>query len=92
MHSDNIWELKELPKRMLFLGGGPIGCELAQCFSRLGSKVTIIDIAPTILPREDPEIAFPDSFRRRRCCAYSQPIDLKIAMQKVLYLNSFSLT
>ena len=57
VHSDNIWELKELPKRMLFLGGGPIGCELAQCFSRLGSKVTIIDIAPTILPREDPEIA-----------------------------------
>ena len=57
VHSDNIWELKELPKRMLFLGGGPIGCELAQCFSRLGSKVTIIDIAHTILPREDPEIA-----------------------------------
>ena len=57
LHSDNIWELKSLPKRMLFLGGGPIGCELAQCFARLGSKVSIIDIAPTILPREDPQIA-----------------------------------
>lgn len=57
VHSDNIWDLKNLPKRMLFLGGGPIGCELAQCFARLGSKVTIIDIAPSILPREDPVIA-----------------------------------
>ena len=57
VHSDNIWDLKNLPKRMLFLGGGPIGCELAQCFARLGSKVSIIDIAPTLLPREDPEIA-----------------------------------
>ena len=57
LHSDNIWDLKQLPKRMLFLGGGPIGCELAQCFARLGSKISIIDIAPSILPREDPEIA-----------------------------------
>ena len=57
IHSDNIWELKTLPKRMLFLGAGPIGCELAQCFARLGSKITIIDIAPHILPREDPEIS-----------------------------------
>lgn len=57
VHSDNIWQLQTLPKRMLFLGAGPIGCELAQCFARLGSKITIIDIAPHILPREDPEIA-----------------------------------
>lgn len=57
LHSDNIWELKSLPKKMLFLGGGPIGCELAQCFARLGSEISILDIAPSILPREDPQIA-----------------------------------
>lgn len=51
--SDTLWRLKELPKRLLVLGGGPIGCELAQAFARLGSRVTLVDMADRILPRED---------------------------------------
>lgn len=55
--SDTVWELKELPKKFLIMGAGPIGCELAQCFSRLGSTVTIIDNAPRVLAREDQEVS-----------------------------------
>jgi len=51
--SDTIWELNELPERFAVLGGGPIGCELAQAFARLGSKVTIIEMADRLVPRED---------------------------------------
>jgi pyruvate/2-oxoglutarate dehydrogenase complex dihydrolipoamide dehydrogenase (E3) component/uncharacterized membrane protein YdjX (TVP38/TMEM64 family) len=55
--SDSLWEMRELPRRLLVMGAGPIGCELAQAFSRLGSEVTIVDMAPNILPREDLEVA-----------------------------------
>jgi pyruvate/2-oxoglutarate dehydrogenase complex dihydrolipoamide dehydrogenase (E3) component/uncharacterized membrane protein YdjX (TVP38/TMEM64 family) len=55
--SDSVWDLKMLPKRLLVLGGGPIGCELAQCFQRFGSAVTIVEMAPRILPREDADAA-----------------------------------
>lgn len=55
--SDTIWNLRELPSRMVVLGGGPIGCELAQCFSRLGSKVTQVEMLPRIIIREDPEVS-----------------------------------
>lgn len=55
--SDNLWSLGELPKRLLVMGGGPIGCELAQAFSRLGSQVTLIDMAPRLLPREDEDVS-----------------------------------
>ena len=51
--SENVWDLQELPDRLLVLGGGPIGCELAQTFARLGSQITLVDMAPRILPRED---------------------------------------
>ncbi len=54
--SDTIWDLTELPKRLVVLGGGPIGSELAQAFSRLGSKVTMVEMAPQILIREDEEV------------------------------------
>jgi pyruvate/2-oxoglutarate dehydrogenase complex dihydrolipoamide dehydrogenase (E3) component/uncharacterized membrane protein YdjX (TVP38/TMEM64 family) len=53
--SDNVWELRELPKRLVVLGGGPIGCELAQCFARFGSQVTQVEMAPRLLIREDVE-------------------------------------
>jgi pyruvate/2-oxoglutarate dehydrogenase complex dihydrolipoamide dehydrogenase (E3) component/uncharacterized membrane protein YdjX (TVP38/TMEM64 family) len=53
--SDTIWEINELPKRLLVLGGGPIGCELSQAFVRLGSNVTQVQRIPRIMPREDPE-------------------------------------
>ncbi len=55
--SDTIWELREQPKRMIVLGGGPIGCEMAQAFSRLGSEVTQVEMAPRIMIREDEEIS-----------------------------------
>ncbi len=52
--SDTVWNLRELPKRLLVLGGGPIGCELSQCFARLGSKVTQVEKNARLLHREDP--------------------------------------
>lgn len=55
--SDSVWELRELPERLLVMGGGPIGCELAQSFARLGAKVTLLDMAPRLLPREDEDVA-----------------------------------
>lgn len=55
--SDNIWNLRELPRRLVVLGGGPIGCELAQCFSRLGSEVTQVEMLPRLMIREDPEVS-----------------------------------
>ena len=55
--SDTVWDLRELPKRLVVLGGGPIGCELAQCFARFGAQVTQVEMLPRILIREDPEIS-----------------------------------
>ncbi len=55
--SDNIWALRELPKRLAVLGGGAIGCELAQSFARLGSQVTLIEMLPRLLVREDAEVS-----------------------------------
>ena len=55
--SDTVWELRQLPKRMVVLGGGPIGCELTQCFARFGAQVTQVEMLPRIMIREDPEIS-----------------------------------
>lgn len=55
--SDTVWSLRELPKRMVVLGGGPIGCELTQCFARLGAQVTQVEMLPRLMVREDPEIS-----------------------------------
>ena len=55
--SENLWELKQLPARLVVLGGGPIGCELTQAFHRLGSNVTQIEMTPRIMGREDPDVA-----------------------------------
>jgi len=55
--SDNLWNLQELPKRLIVLGGGPIGCELAQAFARLGSQVTQVQRGVRIMPREDEEFS-----------------------------------
>ena len=53
--SDSLWELDELPERLVVLGAGPIGCELSQTFARLGSKVTVIEMAGQLLAQEEPE-------------------------------------
>ncbi|HKX37297.1 MAG TPA: FAD-dependent oxidoreductase [Burkholderiales bacterium] len=55
--SDNVWELRTLPRRLVVLGGGPIGCELAQAFARFGSAVTQVEMLERVLPREDPEFS-----------------------------------
>jgi dihydrolipoamide dehydrogenase len=55
--SDTVWELRKLPAHLVVLGGGPIGCELAQCFARLGAKVTQVEMAPRLMGREDPEFS-----------------------------------
>jgi dihydrolipoamide dehydrogenase len=55
--SDDIWQISTLPKRLVILGGGPIGSELTQCFARFGSEVTQVEMAPRLLMREDPEVS-----------------------------------
>ncbi|MFB9885800.1 FAD-dependent oxidoreductase [Balneatrix alpica] len=55
--SDTVWNLRELPKRLLVLGGGPIGCELAQCFARLGSQVIQVERNSRLQHREDEEVS-----------------------------------
>ena len=55
--SDNIWNIRVLPKRLVVLGGGPIGSELTQCFARFGSKVTQVEMLPRIMIREDTEVS-----------------------------------
>ena len=55
--SDTVWGLRTLPERLLVMGAGPIGCELAQAFARFGSQVTLVDMAETILPREDADVS-----------------------------------
>ncbi|MDQ6880586.1 MAG: FAD-dependent oxidoreductase, partial [Pseudomonadota bacterium] len=59
--SDTVWEsfaqLDAPPKRLVILGGGPIGCELAQAFARLGSQVTQVEMAPRLMGREDDEVS-----------------------------------
>jgi dihydrolipoamide dehydrogenase len=54
--SDTIWNLRQKPKRLVILGGGSIGCELAQSFSRLGCKVTQVERAPSLMQREDEDV------------------------------------
>jgi len=55
--SDTIWSLRVLPRRLIVLGGGPIGSELTQTFARLGAQVTQVEMEPRILLREDPEVS-----------------------------------
>ncbi len=70
--SDSVWEIRDLPQRLLVVGAGPIGCELAQAFARLGSSVTLVTHADRILPREDPEVAelVQAAFRRQRIAVH----------------------
>ena len=55
--SDNLWEMREKPQKMVVLGGGPIGCELTQAFVRLGVQATQVEMLPRLLLREDAEIS-----------------------------------
>lgn len=55
--SDTVWSLRELPRRLVVLGGGPIGSELTQTFARLGSRVTQVEMLDRIMIKEDPEVS-----------------------------------
>ncbi|HHQ4529343.1 TPA: FAD-dependent oxidoreductase [Aeromonas hydrophila] len=55
--SDTLWQLRTAPRQLLVLGGGPIGCELAQSFALLGVPVTLIELSDQLLPREEREVA-----------------------------------
>lgn len=55
--SDTLWNLKHLPEKLLIIGAGPIGCEMAQAFLRLGSSVVLIESGKEILPKEDSDVS-----------------------------------
>ena len=55
--SETVWDLTQLPSHLIVLGGGPVGCELAQCFLRLGSRVTLLQSQASLLPRDEPAAA-----------------------------------
>ncbi|MGH3260812.1 MAG: FAD-dependent oxidoreductase, partial [Trebonia sp.] len=52
--TDTVWHLDQLPARLLLMGGGPVGCELAQALARLGAQVTIVETASRLLLKEEP--------------------------------------
>jgi pyruvate/2-oxoglutarate dehydrogenase complex dihydrolipoamide dehydrogenase (E3) component/uncharacterized membrane protein YdjX (TVP38/TMEM64 family) len=76
LSSDTLWDLQELPKRFLILGGGPIGCELAQSFSRLGSQVILVERNSRIMKREDPDVS--DNVQQR---FIQEGVDLRLEHQ-----------
>jgi pyruvate/2-oxoglutarate dehydrogenase complex dihydrolipoamide dehydrogenase (E3) component len=55
--NETVFELRDQPRRLVILGAGPIGCELAQAFARLGSGVTLMDVSDRVLPNDDPAAA-----------------------------------
>ena len=55
--NETVFSLTELPPRLIVIGGGPIGCELAQAFRRFGSQVTLVQRGPRLLPKDEPEAA-----------------------------------
>ena len=64
--NETVFSLTSLPRRLIVIGGGPIGCELAQAFARLGSQVSVVSDVPRLLPKEDPDVAalLEQQFRR----------------------------
>ncbi len=86
--SENLWDLKELPKDMVVLGGGPIGCEMAQAFARLGSKVTQVEMGPRLLPREDEKTSalIEKTFAEEsiRVCTRTKALEITAASHKTL--------
>jgi dihydrolipoamide dehydrogenase len=57
INSDHILKISEVPKSMLVIGAGAVGCEFASIFARFGTKVTIVEVMPMLLPIEDEEIS-----------------------------------
>ncbi|HVF28050.1 MAG TPA: FAD-dependent oxidoreductase [Pyrinomonadaceae bacterium] len=55
--NEEVFHLKKLPRSLVVLGAGPVGLELAQCFARFGSRVTVVEMAERVLPKEDEEVS-----------------------------------
>ncbi|MFO7765107.1 MAG: FAD-dependent oxidoreductase [Pelovirga sp.] len=79
--SDNLWQLRELPKRLVVLGGGPIGCEMTQALVRFGAQVTQVEMAPQIMGREDEDVA---DFVRQRFVAEGVQVLTNHAAKEVM--------
>ncbi|MEH6649751.1 MAG: FAD-dependent oxidoreductase [Motiliproteus sp.] len=80
--SDTIWSIRQQPKRMLILGGGPIGCELTQAFQRLGTQVIQVLRGPRLLPKEDAEIALQVQQQ-----LVAEGVDLRLNHKMVEFIN-----
>ncbi len=80
--SDTFWLLREIPPRLLVLGGGPIGCEIAQAMARLGSRVTLVQRRNRLQPREDAEVSATvlDAFTR-------EGVDVRLNHQTIRFYN-----
>jgi pyruvate/2-oxoglutarate dehydrogenase complex dihydrolipoamide dehydrogenase (E3) component len=85
--SDTLWGLRELPARLVVLGGGPIGCELAQAFARLGAAVTQVEMAPRIMLREDEEVS---AFARKASRSTAWPRSLAAQAKRSATTSSSS--
>jgi pyruvate/2-oxoglutarate dehydrogenase complex dihydrolipoamide dehydrogenase (E3) component/uncharacterized membrane protein YdjX (TVP38/TMEM64 family) len=86
--SENLWRIEKRPRRLVVLGGGPIGCEMAQAFARLGSKVILVEAGERILSREDSDVSEEilkhfkndgiDAFTSHKAISFKKRGDLKI--------------
>jgi pyruvate/2-oxoglutarate dehydrogenase complex dihydrolipoamide dehydrogenase (E3) component len=74
--NETLFELRELPRHLVVLGGGPVGLEMAQAFARLGSHVSVVERLPTLLAGEEPEIA--EQLRARLA---SEGIDIRLSAE-----------
>ena len=79
--NEQIFDLSDLPRRLLVLGAGPIGCELAQAFACFGSTVTLIDAAARVLPREDPDAS---ELLARRLVADGVRVEVGVQLQQMV--------
>lgn len=79
--NETLFSLTELPRHFLVIGGGPIGCELAQAFARFGSTVTVLHRAPHVLHREDPDAA---SIVQRRLIADGVRLELGVKLLEAM--------
>lgn len=88
--SDTVWQLEELPQRLLVVGAGPIGCELAQAFAGLGSTVTLMTHAGGLLPREDADVSalVAEHFARDGITVLSDVEPLRFAPGSCTYLHA----
>ncbi|MEZ5523527.1 MAG: FAD-dependent oxidoreductase [Pseudomonadales bacterium] len=79
--SDTLWQLESQPEKLLVIGAGPIGCELAQSFARLGSQVILLDLADEVMPREDSDVS---GFVSKKLVA--DGIDLRLSHKPVRFI------